>query len=62
MVTFTNIPKNMDKTLYIKTLSRDYKIPLDMLYCLIKQLDNEKDFFGMLEKNLKNNYFGYKKK
>ena len=60
MVTFSNIPENMDKTLYIKTLSRNYKIPYDMLYCLINQLDNEKEFFDMLEKNLKNNYFGYK--
>ena len=62
MVTFTNVPKNMDKALYIKTLAHDYKMPLDMIYCLINQLNDENEFFNMLEKNLKNNYFGFKRK
>ena len=62
MVTFTNVPKNMDKALYLKRLSHDYKMPIDMVYCLTNQLNSEKEFFGMLEENLKNNYFGFKRK
>lgn len=61
MVTFTNIPNNMDKTVYIKTLSKEYKMPLDMIYCLIRELNDENEFYGMLEWNKSKNGFGWKK-
>lgn len=61
MVTLTNIPKHMDKAIYIKTLSKDYKMPMDMIYCLIRELNDEKEFYKMLEWNLSKNGFGWKK-
>lgn len=61
MVTFTNIPSNMDKQLYIKQLSKEYKMPLDMIFCLTKELDTEKEFYEMLEWNKAKNGFGWKK-
>ena len=61
MITFTNIPAHMDKQVYIKSLSKEYKMPLDMIFCLIKQLDNEEEFYNMLEWNKSKNGFGWKK-
>lgn len=61
MVTFTNIPKNMDKQLYLKSLSKEYKTPLDVIYCLIRELNTEQDFYKMLEWNKAKNAFGWKK-
>ena len=61
MVTFTSIPKHMDKTMYIKFLSKDYKMPLDMIYCLVRDLNSESEFFTMLEWNKNKNGFGWKK-
>ena len=61
MVTFTNIPSNMDKQLYIKQLSKEYKMPLDMIFCLTKELDTEEEFYKMLEWNKAKNGFGWKK-
>ena len=61
MVTFTNIPAHMDKQVYIKTLSKEYKMPLDMIFCLIKQLDSEQECYNMLEWNKSKNGLGWKK-
>ena len=61
MVTFTNIPSHMDKQVYIKTLSKEYKMPMDMIYCLIKELNTEQEFYNMLEWNKSKNGFGWKK-
>lgn len=61
MVTFTNIPAHMDKQVYIKHLSKEYKMPLDMIHCLIKELNTEQEFYKMLEWNLEKNGFGWKK-
>lgn len=61
MVNFTNIPTNMDKQMYIKNLSKEYKMPMDMIYCLIKELNTEQEFYNMLEWNKSKNGFGWKK-
>lgn len=61
MVTFTNIPAHMDKQIYLKSLSKEYKMPLDMIYCLIRDMDDEEKFFSMLEWNKSKNGFGWKK-
>ena len=61
MVTFTNIPNNMDKKLYLKSLSKEYKMPLDMIYCLINTYEDEESFFKVLEWNLQKNAYGWKK-
>lgn len=61
MVTFTNIPANMDKQMYLKSLSKEYQMPLDMIYCLVRELDSEEKFFSMLEWNKSKNGFGWKK-
>lgn len=61
MINFSNIPANMDKQLYIKTLSKEYKMPLDMIWSLIKECTNENDFFKMLEWNLNKNGYNWKK-
>ena len=61
MVTFTNIPKNMDKALYMKHLSKTYKMPIDMVSCLMKDCNDEIEFYNLLEWNLKKNGFNWKK-
>ncbi len=61
MVTFTNIPKHMDKQIYMKSLSKEYKMPLDMIFCLTRELNDENEFFKMLEWNKSKNGFGWKK-
>lgn len=61
MVTFTNIPANMDKQIYLKTLSKEYKMPLDMIFCLVRDLNDENEFYKMLEWNKEKNGFGWKK-
>lgn len=61
MVNFTNVPANMDKQMYIKSLSKEYKMPMDMIYCLIKELNTEQEFYNMLEWNKNKNGFGWKK-
>ena len=61
MVTFTNIPKQMDKQIYMKSLSKEYKMPLDMIFCLTRELNDENEFFKMLEWNKSKNGFGWKK-
>ena len=61
MVTFTNIPKHMDKQMYMKHLSKEYKMPLDMIFCLTRELNDENEFFKMLEWNKSKNGFGWKK-
>ena len=61
MVIFTNIPKHMDKQIYMKSLSKEYKMPLDMVFCLIRELNDENEFFKMLEWNKSKNGFGWKK-
>jgi len=61
MVTFTNIPKHMDKQIYMKSLSKEYKMPLDMIFCLTRELNDENEFFKMLEWNKSQNGFGWKK-
>ena len=61
MVNFTNIPTNMDKQMYIKNLSKEYKMPMDMIHCLIKELNTEQEFYNMLEWNKSKNGFGWKK-
>lgn len=61
MINFSNIPANMDKQLYIKTLSKEYKMPLDMIWSLIKECTNENDFFKMLQWNLDKNGYNWKK-
>ena len=61
MVTFTNIPANMDKQLYMKHLSKEYKMPLDMIFCLTKELNDENVFYQMLEWNKSKNGFGWKR-
>ena len=61
MINFTNIPANMDKQLYIKTLSKEYKTPLDILWKLIKEMNNENDFFNILNWNKEKNAYGFKK-
>ena len=61
MVTFTNIPKHMDKQIYMKSLSKEYKMPLDMIFCLTRELNDENEFFKMLEWNNSKNGFGWKK-
>lgn len=60
MVQFTNIPKNMDENLYMKTLSKEYYMPLDMLFCLKKELNSEEEFYNMLEWNKQKNGFNWK--
>ncbi len=60
MFKFTNIPNHMDETMYIKSLSKEYYMPMDMIFCLKKELTNEKDFFKMLEWNKSKNGFGWK--
>lgn len=61
MVTFTNIPKHMNKQIYMKSLSKEYKMPLDMIFCLTRELNDENEFFKMLEWNKSKNGFGWKK-
>lgn len=61
MFTFSKIPANMDKQLYVKTLSKEYKMPLDMIHALIKDCVNENDFFKMLQWNLDKNGYNRKK-
>lgn len=61
MVTFTSIPAHMDKQMFIKNLSKEYKMPLDMIWCLIRDMDDEEKFFSMLEWNKTKNGFGWKK-
>lgn len=61
MVNFTNVPANMDKQMYIKSLSKEYKMPMNMIYCLIKELNTEQEFYNMLEWNKNKNGFGWKK-
>ena len=61
MIILTNIPKNMDKQIYIKHLSKEYKMPLDMIYCLIKECNEEQEFYKLLEWNLQKNGFGWRK-
>ncbi len=61
MVTFTNIPKHMDKQIYMKSLSKEYKMPLDMIFCLTRELNDENEFFKMLEWNKSKNGFGWKR-
>lgn len=61
MVTFINIPKHMDKQIYMKSLSKEYKMPLDMIFCLTRELNDENEFFKMLEWNKSKNGFGWKK-
>ena len=61
MVTFTNIPKHMDKQIYMKSLSKEYKMPIDMIFCLTRELNDENEFFKMLEWNKSKNGFGWKK-
>lgn len=61
MITFTNIPKHMDKQIYMKSLSKEYKMPLDMIFCLTRELNDENEFFKMLEWNKSKNGFGWKK-
>ena len=61
MVTFTNIPKHMDKQIYMKSLSKEYKMPLDMIFCLMRDLNSEEEFYKILEWNKSKNGFGWKK-
>ena len=61
MVTFTNIPKHMDKQIYMKSLSKEYKMPLDMIFCLMHDLNSEEEFYKMLEWNKSKNGFGWKR-
>lgn len=60
MVQFTNIPKNMDENLYMKILSKEYYMPLDMLFCLKRELNSEEEFYNMLEWNKQKNGFNWK--
>ena len=60
MVQFTNIPKNMDENLYMKILSKEYYMPLDMLFCLKRELNTEEEFYNMLEWNKQKNGFNWK--
>ena len=62
MVSFTKIPAHMDKAMYVKSLSKEYRMPLDMIYCLIRDMDDEEKFFAMLEWNQTKNGFGWKKR
>lgn len=62
MFNFTTIPANMDKSLYMKTLSKEYKMPLDMIFCLIRDCNSEEEFYKMLEWNKNKNGFGWKRK
>lgn len=55
MVTLTSIPSSMDKALYFKSLAKEYKTPLDMVYYLSRDLNDEQTFFAMLEWNKANN-------
>ena len=61
MVTFTSIPAHMDKQMFIKSLSKEYRMPLDMIWCLIRDMDDEEKFFSMLDWNKTKNGFGWKK-
>lgn len=61
MVTFTSVPKHMDKAMYMKSLSKEYHAPLDMIYYLSKDLNDEKAFFVALEWNKINNWMNKKK-
>ena len=61
MVTFTNIPSHMDKQVYMKSLSKEYKMPMDMIFCLMRDLSSEEEFYKMLEWNKSKNGFGWKK-
>ena len=61
MVQFTNIPKHMDKQIYMKTLSKEYKMPLDMIFCLIRDLNTEEEFYKMLEWNKAKKWFWMEK-
>lgn len=61
MVTFINIPKHMDKQVYMKSLSKEYKMPMDMIFCLMRDLNSEEEFYKMLEWNKSKNGFGWKK-
>ena len=61
MVTFTNIPKHMDKQMYMKYLSKEYKMPLDMVFCLTRECSTEQEFYNLLEWNKSKNGFGWKK-
>jgi hypothetical protein len=51
----------MDKQVYIKYLSKEYKMPLDMIFCLIRNCNDETEFYKLLEWNLQKNGFGWKK-
>jgi hypothetical protein len=51
----------MDKQIYMKSLSKEYKMPLDMIFCLMRDLNSEEEFYKMLEWNKSKNGFGWKK-
>ena len=60
MITFTNIPKHMDKQMYIKHLSKEYKMPFDILWSLIKDCNSETEFYNILNWNLSKNGYNWK--
>jgi len=62
MFNFTTIPATMDKNLYLKTLSKEYKMPLDMIFCLTKECNSEEEFYEMLDWNKNKNGFGWKER
>lgn len=48
MFIFSNIPNNMDKNLYIKTIAKQYKIPFDTIWSLVKSCNSEDEFNTMI--------------
>jgi len=60
MFKFTNIPKKYDELMYMKILSKEYYIPYDILFCLRKECNNEKDFFDNLNWIRKENGYNWK--
>lgn len=61
MVKFTSIPKNMDRLLYLKTISKDYFVPYDILFKLEKECNTEEEFFNIINWIREKNGYNWKK-
>ena len=62
MFNFTTIPANMDKNLYLKSLSREYKMPLETVFCVYRDSKTEEEFYSIIKWNKNKNAYGWKGK
>lgn len=49
MFTFNSIPDNYDLTLYLRVIAKKNKIPLEIVWSLVKSCNSEKEFFEVIK-------------